>query len=232
MTMQLSVSPLDDAADIDGARNATELLVDANRATPSGRLLGSITIPRTDFALDQYADVIVLARRSGRVDLARDASRIVGVACWIEHPAGRRATTPARPAAPSGMTRRPAALRGRDAHERLGRLDVLDLALGVPDDTTHLHLACLGTATGHQSRMVTDMLLHHQSLLADREQHTLYTEAHSDKDRDWLHRHGYNGCGPSLGYLPDPQSYVLARTAQRPSRPDQGTPAARGDGAL
>ena len=219
MTMHLHVSRLGDA---DGVRAAAQLLVDANRTHPTGRLLGSIVITPSDLALDQFAVLVILARLWGRVTLVRDGGQLLGVACWIAHPAGRRISIPARPRPPSEMTA--TAELTCDAPERVSRLDLLDLALEVPDDSTHLHLACLGTTTGHRSHMIADLLLFEQTRLADRHRHTLYIEAHSDTDRNWLQSLDFHDCGPSSGDPADPQSYVLARTP-RPSTSSPHPPA-------
>jgi len=76
--------------------------------------------------------------------------------------------------------------------------------------------------TSHLNRMVTDMLLCNHNLVADHNGHALYAEVHSETDRRWLHRLGYEDCGPSLGHPPEPQSYVLARAprCRLPSRQD------------
>ena len=222
MAIQLVVSCLG-TDDIGTVPEAASLLTAINGAQDeAGRLLGSITIPHTDNAMALYIDLVGLTQRRGRIDLVRDQGRIVGVACWITHSAQHHANTPAGPRPLSGMTPwRPPTGPVRDVAERLGRLDLLNLAFGIPHGSSHLHLACLAAMPGHSSRMIVDLLLHHQNMRADRDGQSVYAETHRESDSEWLRRLGYDDCGLSLGHPEDPRSYARAPKPHRskPSRP-------------
>ncbi|MFI7543811.1 hypothetical protein [Actinoplanes sp. NPDC049599] len=219
MTMPPAVCSLT-VDDIDGVPDAAALLTAAHHTHPTGRLLGSITLPRTGYTAASFMAVIRISRRRGRVDLVHHHDQVIGVACWITHHAHRRAHTPTVPV----PRLRPAESHRTgglfdDVHHSINRLDMIDLALAVPDDHTHTHLACMGTQTSPSARMIADLLLHHQHQRADRDGHTLYLEAHHQHDRTWLNRLGYSDCGPSLGHPPAPQSHALTRTPLRPPLP-------------
>jgi hypothetical protein len=212
MTMPPAVYSLT-VDDTDGVPDVAALLTAAHHAHPAGRLLGSITVPRTGYTTASFMAVIRISKRRGRVDLVRHHNQIIGVACWITHNAHRRAPKPIVPAPQFGPA--PSLPPGGlldDVYHSINRLDMLDLALAVPDDHPHAHLACLGTQASPSARMIADLLLHHQHQRADRTGHTLYIEAHHERDRTWLSRIGYSDYGPSLGHPPAPQSYVLLRT--------------------
>jgi hypothetical protein len=197
--------------DIDGVPDAAALLATAHYAHPTGRLLGSITDVSTDYTAAAFMAVVRISKRRGHVDLIHHHGQIAGVACWITHPAHRRTHTPPQP---SGLTPRRRGGLLTDVQHSLDRLDMLDLALDVPADSTHLHLACLGTQAGYNARMFADLLLHHQHQRADHNNHTLHIEAHHHRDLTWLRRTGYHDHGPTLGHHPQPQSNALTRNPQ------------------
>lgn len=186
------------AADVDDVVPAVALLHRAHLASPTGRLLGSATTPRSA----PFADLFTAGLRLGRVELAVNGDRIDGVACWIDHP--RSAPSPS------------CAMPRTGVGDLLARLHITDLLVPVPDSSVHQHLAFLGTRPGYNARAVTDLLLHRQSLLNDRHGHTFYMEVHDESMRAWLLRSGYHDHGVTLGTDTDPESYLLSRAVATP----------------
>ncbi|GAA3948273.1 hypothetical protein [Actinoplanes auranticolor] len=185
-------------ADTDDITTAAALLYRAILASPTGRLLGSATTGRGA----TFADLLTTSVYFGRVDLAVSGERIDGVACWIDHPHS--------PVPPVTRTRR----TGVD--DLLNRLHTIDLVVAVPARHPHQHLACLGARPGHHARAVTDLLLHRQRLLNNRQGRTLYTEVHDQPLRSWLLRSGYQDHGVSLGTDAEPESFLLSSAGTPP----------------
>jgi hypothetical protein len=198
-------------ADITDLHAAARLLTQAHLSSPTCWLLGSSTVTTPDPAIAAYTDILAAALRLGRVDLAHDPDddgEIVGVACWIYHRAQHDATTRVPVPAASQLARRPP--RGGHVRHLLGRLNLLDEVFPVIGGTHH-HLACMGTRPGYGARTITELLLHRQHQLADRDGHSVHTEVHTASGRAWLHRRGYQQDGISLVQSTEDRSWAMVR---------------------